>query len=426
MSDTLPYVKINLLNNQLGQSAASEDGTTLMVVSGVSVSGKFALGDLLGPYVLPTDANADGIDAAYDSTNVCLAYKHISDFFDSEATRGTELYVIVLANTVTMEDICDKDESYLAPILEQLGGKIKLVAVTRVPDATYQDTTMTTDTGFDDDVNAAVLTAKELVAREQAANRPIRIMIEGRNFTGVAADAFDYVDIATSPQSNGTMVFIGSNTVTAAEEAEYEPYAAVGYAIGILAGIQVHRNMGRVASGSLSIPEAEAGFSNGAGIKTLDETKWELLNKKGYVFFKTHQQLAGVFFNDDHTTTVTTDDYNKISNGRVIDKAQRITHAVYLQTVLDDFDTDFETGKISPAVLKDYEGRVENAINSQMISIPQGTSGKVNEITGSKATVDPFQDVISTGKILVKIGVGKKGIQRYLEADLGFQAPSAA
>lgn len=420
---TLPSVDVELNNGQRGQSAASEDGTSLLVVSGVS--GSFALGDLLGPYVLPTDANADGIDEAYDSDNKVLAYQHIVDFFDKPENRGTELYVVVVANTVTMAEICDKDENYLAPILEQLGGKIKLVGVTRVPDSGYIDDDMSVLSGFDDDVNAAVLKAKELIAREQLDNRPVRIIIEGRNFTGNAADSYDQIDVATSPQSNGTMIMIGCNTVVAAREAEYENYAAVGYALGVLASLQVQRNMGRVKNGALSIPLEQAGFSNGAGIRTLDGTKWELLNKKGYVFFKTHQQKAGVFFNDDHTTTVATDDYNKMSNGRTIDKAWRITHATYLETLLDDFNLVFETGKLHPVVVKDYEGIVENAINDQMINKPKVEAGKVNEITGCDAVIDANQDVQGTGVFKVEISVGKKGMQRKLTAKLGFKAPSA-
>lgn len=424
MSNTLPYVKIALLNNQLGQSAASDDGISLLVVSGVSVLGQFALGDLIGPLTIPTDINQVGIANDYDDANDCLAYQHIKDFYDKEENRGTELYVIVVAKTVTMEEICDKDLSYLAPKLEELGGKVKLVGITRVPDAGYI-AAMTTATGFDDDAKAATLKAKDLIDRERDANRPVRFMIEFRNCTGVAGDATDLIDVATSPQSNGVVPVMASNIEIAALKAEYLNYAAVGYALGVAASIQVQRNIGRVLNGSLSIPEEKAGFSNGAAIKTLDGTKWELYNKKGYVFFLKHQQYAGIFFNDDHTATVATDDYNKLSNGRTIDKAQRITHATYIETLLDDFDVDENTGKIDPTVLKNYESKVENAISSAMISGPENTSGKVKEIVGVNAVIDPFQNVISTNKLRVKIQVSKKGMQRYLEADLGFTPPQA-
>ena len=46
----LPRVTTALGNGNLGKVQASEDGIALLIVSGIAVSGKFALGDVQGPF----------------------------------------------------------------------------------------------------------------------------------------------------------------------------------------------------------------------------------------------------------------------------------------------------------------------------------------------------------------------------------------
>lgn len=409
MSNTLPDVDVIEENGNLGRSEAQADGTSGMVLSGVAVSGKFALGDILGPYSLPEDADADGINAAYDATNTCMVYQHIADFYDKPANRGTQLYIMVVAKTVTLTQMCTYTNAYAAKLLEQTEGKIKLLGVARIPDGGY---TPGVTKGFDDDAYAAIAKAQELAESEWTKHRPVRIIIEGRLFQGSASGLHDLRDIASTPAANKVGVVIGANTRIAALRSANNKYAAVGYTLGVMASLPVQRNIGRVLNGALSIVAEEAGFSDGTNISTQNDTNTELMNKKGYIFFRKHAQKSGIFFNDDHAACKLSDDYAYLSNGRIIDKAARITRQVYVENILDDFDVDAATGKIAPAVLKQYQGNVESEINSQMV-VP-------NEIVSVKATVDPNQDVQSTDKVVVGIKLRKKGTQRYLEANLGF------
>lgn len=102
---TLPNVTVIESNGNLGLLPANEDGASGIIVTGVA--GSFALGDVLGPFTSLKEVEDIGIDAAYDTTNSVLAHRHISDFFEG-AGQGTKLYVMVVASTVTMTQMCDK------------------------------------------------------------------------------------------------------------------------------------------------------------------------------------------------------------------------------------------------------------------------------------------------------------------------------
>ena len=92
-----PDVLIEQTDGNLGRVSANVDGITALVVSGVAVVGKFALGQVLTIFS-KQDAIALGIDEDYDQANKTLAFQHISDFYKG-AGEGNKLYVICLLYT---------------------------------------------------------------------------------------------------------------------------------------------------------------------------------------------------------------------------------------------------------------------------------------------------------------------------------------
>ena len=132
---SLPGNTITLGNGNIG-ALSGDDGVMGLMVSGIAVAGKFALGDVLGPFHSTQDAIDKGITPEYDTTNTTLAYKHIKDFFD-EAGNGRPLYVMVVAKTVTLSQQVDKDLTHAKKLLTTAGGRIKFVGATRVPDGAY-------------------------------------------------------------------------------------------------------------------------------------------------------------------------------------------------------------------------------------------------------------------------------------------------
>lgn len=399
---TLPNVIINQTNGNLGRVGVAEDGTSLLIGSGVAVSGKFALGDVLGPFRSLAEVEAAGIDAAYDATNECLMHQHASDFYLG-AGNGVALYMMVVADTVTMAQMADKTLTHVAKALSTAQGAIKLVAISRIP-----DTVGTIADQFEADIVSAVTKAQELVASEFAEpnHRPISVLIEGRNFGGTASSAKDFRTMA----ANRVSVVISQDAEVAARDAAYAKYANVGYALGVLAGLPVQRNIGRVKNGALTI--GSPALSSGTLMKDVSATDQETLNAKGMIFAKKHVGKDGYFFNDDHTCVALTDDYAFITSGRVMDKVSRIARTVYVEDLLDEIEIDAETGRLAVSTCKGFQASVESQVNAQMTAL--------GELAGISAYVNPAQNVQSTDKLSVNISIVKLGTARKIEAELGF------
>lgn len=401
----LPSAVVKLSNGNLGRLAPSEDGTSGLIVSGIAVVGQFALGDVIGPFTSLADAEAKGITSAYDTANNTIAWRHIKDFYDY-AGDGTELYVMVVAQTVTLAQQVDKTNNYLKKLLSTTLGNIKIWGCTFTPDGTY----VPAYTGqFETDLATAITNAKALIAEEFDLFRPTRGILEARNFQGSMSTATD-LRASAGPNANGVMIFAGQDWDYGQTVAYRNKYAAVGIALGKAARIAVQRNLGRVKDGPLLI--TTAGLSNGQKLSTFSESNQGAFNDRGYVFFRQHTGKAGYFFNDDHTAAPITDDYSQFSLGRTMDKAARITRSVYVEEILDDIEIDPTTGKLDPSTIKHYQGIVEKEIRANMV-------GNIDDVS---AFCDPNQNVLSTSQIKIKIKIVPKGTIRNIEAELGYSS----
>ena len=105
------------------------------------------------------------------------------------------------------------------------------------------------------------------------------------------------------------------------------------------------------------------------------------------------------------------DDYNSMANGRVMDKIQRIAYSVYAQRINDDYALSPE-GKVGVAELKGLQGSIEDAINPIMVG-----SGELSSFT---CYVNPDQDPIAAGKIVVNLKAQPRGYHKNIEVELGF------
>lgn len=404
-----PRVTIIQSNGNLGRLANFEDGIAAIVVSGVAVGGKFALGDVLGPFNELKDVEAKGVDEDYDATNTCLAWRHCKDFYD-HAPVGAKLYLMVVAKTVTMTQQGNKTLAYAKKLLETAEGKIKLLAITRVPDGAYSPVYADE---FEQDLWDAITNLQALYVDEFALHRPVSFIIEGRDWQGDVGATLDMRDDASSPKANRVTVMMGQDPEVAALGAHAAPYAAVGILLGRAAGIPVNRNVGRVKDGALDI--LTVGYSDNSAYPALSEADRDDLNDKGFVFFRAHTGKSGYYFNDDHTASVITDDYSALNRGRVMDKASRIARTVYLEELLDEIQVDQETGYLAVSTVKHFQGIIEKAINEQMTGF--------NEISGVSSFVDPNQNVLALDKIEVQVNIVPTGTAKNIEATLAFENP---
>jgi len=396
----LPKVEITLLNNQLGQIEATEDGVAGLLMTGVTTGGYATLGTTVLIKSLK-EAEDLGFTSSYDTTNTTNVHKCIADFYKNG--DGPELYINVVAKTNLMAAICNTANNILKKLLNDAGGRIRICAVTRVPDGGY---TPTYTNQIDSDVINAIPLAQALANEFAEAFKPVRIILDARDFQGNTTLLGDLKTLYTANR-----VALALMTDVSASD-----NAAVGLVLGRLAAIPVQRNIGRVKDGDLGIDNA---YLTGASttIDVLTDAQRDGIHDKGYIFARKYAAKSGYFFNDDPTAVAASDDYNSIARGRVIDKAIVITNQVYTEELLDDLDVD-ENGRIDPGVIKDYQSKIKKEIDAQMTI--------EDEISGCRVVIDPKQNVLSTNKVTVQLYIRPKFYSKEIAVELGFENPANA
>lgn len=384
----LPRVKINLGNGNLSQTAQTADGVVGLVITGQTVAGtdKVTIGK---SYQLFSLAQAEALGIAETGVNA-FAYQQLKDFY-AIAKTGAEIWIMLVASTVTLEGAADETNDFAAKLLQDAKGAIRTLAISK-----KSATGVTAGEGLDADVHTAVPKAQQLAETVTLRNRPIRVVLDGKDFTGVVADLKDYKE----DTKNRVAIFIGNS--------DGSKNAAIGAFLGRKASVSVQRNLGRVKDGA--IIDLQAYFTDGKPVEDY-EPAWNAIHKKGYIFLRSFVGRAGYYLNDNPTLTANEDDYNDLPRGWVIDKAHILAYQTFVDEILDDIPVA-EDGTISPALIKQWEAKIENVINQQMTAN--------SEISAVQAIIDPNQNIISTGKIEVTVRVLPKAYAKYIDVNLGF------
>jgi hypothetical protein len=328
------------------------------------------------------------------------AYQQIAEFYN-EAGVGAKLYVIIAANTETLTNMADKASTnhYGKVLLDYAQGEIGILGICRKPAAGYSPTLTH---GIDEDAVTAITKMQALAEDYHATFKPFVGIIEGRAFNGTVADLTDMAAASNN--------YVGVTLAASGELNDIDDTAAsVGLVLGRAAAVPVQRKIARVKDGALSIA---AGYY---GSDTVEDTDYESIDEKGYITIGKFANKTGYYFMDDILATDPTDDYSTISKRRTINKMIRIVYATYINELNDDIELTSE-GKLSPATAKYYEGLISNAVNTQMTSN--------SELSSFAAFVDVNQNVLSTGKVVIRCSAVPKGYSQEISVVLGFSNPA--
>ena len=393
---SLPAVNITKLNGALGSVPGTNDGIAGMVLSGIAVAEKIALNEAKQIFSLE-DAVALGLDEAYDTGNNLDVYFQIKQFY-SEAGKGKELWIMLIAQTVTMADIADiANINNAVKLLNAASGNIRLLGISRVPDSEY---TATITDGLDSDVWAAITNMQALAEDYASRMQPFRAVIAGRNWDGFAGN------LANLKERSDNRVAV---TLTGQKEANAN--ANIGIVIGCLAKNPVQRKISRVKSGALQLTEAY--LTDGETIESKIDALGSI-HDKGYIIYRTYEQKAGYFFNSDQTATADTDDYKYLARGRVIDKIVLLAYAKFINEVEEDIDIN-KDGTLPVAYVKSLQGEIEKAISTVMVA-----EGELSRID---CLIDPTQNILSTDLLNVEIKAIPKGYTSAIDINIGFSNP---
>lgn len=389
----LPNITINLQNGRLGRVAATDDGIAGIILTGNAVEGGLELNTA---YLLSSPRNLTTLKITEE--NNPLVYKDVSQFYE-KAGDGAELYLLVVSAVTTLTQMCSNtDGSPVHKLISFAKGRIRLLGFNRLPLEEYEAVVDTT--GIDEDAVQAGQTLHAVGESYAARINPFRALLPALLWDGSVANLY-------KPRES---TFNRVGYVMAADAIiDGVATAAIGQALGVLASISVHQNLGRVKNGLANL----SGWLTNGKTPEENDAMLDALHDAGYIIYRYYVNRNGYYFNDDPTAAPVSDDYGNISNGRVIDKAIILTYNAYIDELLDNVEVDGD-GYIPEPFCRYYEGLIENAIASQM-------SG---EISSYDAYVDPSQNVHSTSLVEVAIEITLKGTLRNIKALLGFKNPA--
>jgi hypothetical protein len=250
--------------------------------------------------------------------------------------------------------------------------------------------------------------------------RPIDILVEGRKMPAISGIT---LDMRSYNAPNVSMFWSREKTRAAALKAlavfgtKVDNYAAIGTYAGRVASIDVASNPGDATLGKLR-GYASAEFSNGSSVADLSDLAQDGLDTKGFVFATTRPGVVGFWFVDSHTCCAITNDYAYLERNRVINKAVRLANVSYQKFVLGKVFIDPTTGKISADTIGALTGDMKSVINDNM-------EGEIIN-DGTVVTMDPNQNVLTTGATNTIVEVLPIGINRRLNVKVQFRNPARA
>jgi hypothetical protein len=380
-----PKVTLIYANGNLLSDAGVIDGIAAICGTGVSVG-------LLGiPKVVFSldDAVAQGFTELAEPT----MYRHLKEFYSS-LSGNQELHVMIVPDTMTLTQMLDNtNASGAKKLINNAQGKVRLLGVFRKPVGGYNGGAAF----IDSDVPTAVTNAKVFAEARLAELQPLRIMVEGRVQNPAAANTFTP---KTSTNGFAGVVLGGSLN---------DGSASVGLMLGRAVRYGAQVKIGAVENGPLPVNEVYIGTSLLKDVANLDT-----LHGDGFITFTKHPRKAGFFYGIDRMCSI--DDYRLLAYGRLVDKAAVIAATVYIEQLEGEVDTE-PNGNVASYVVTFLEEQIKQQINVAMAS--------QISTNGVSVVINPAQNIINTGRLIVKIRIRPKGYKSFIDVELGLIAPTA-
>lgn len=387
----LPKVIFNIANGGLGRLSAEVQKVPAMVLTGNTVADKVFLGKSYQVFSLKEVENM-GIEK--EGVNA-FAYKQIEDFY-KQAVEGSELWIMLVSDATTQEQMADVNEPYASKLIADARGSIRVVGL-----AKQASDSSTAANGIDVDAGKAVVKAEELAKNFEDKYMPVRVLVAGNNFSGTVSDLTNYQE---SKFSHVAMLTANNDGTKS---------AGIGLLMGRLASIPAQRSIARVKDGA--VEEFNAYFTDGKKVEEYTNA-WEEIHKRGYIFLRTFAGRAGFYFSDDQTLVSVADDYSSLGRGLVMDEALVICYNTLVEELGDEvLMTD--DGKIHPAIIKNWQTNVESEIEGQMVA-----KGKLSSVA---CFIDDTQDVLATDKVVVTVQLQPVGYAKVIEVNIGFTTKTA-
>jgi hypothetical protein len=384
--------------------------TTAVVLNAVA-SDDIDLGSIY-TFISIEEAEAIGITKEYDSANNILVWHRLNRLF--KRNPSITIHFMPVAQTVTLTQMADKSNNYLAKVLRDKSGACVLAMIARNP-VFGDDPTIVT--GLDEDSINAMYKLEELNTFEESRDRYCDFFVEGRSFSGSASAVLNLRTL-TNECPNVTMVIMADYNVSSSLFI-FNDYAAVEDYVGMISKAAVSQNAGELIADFNLTDEAQGffligGLSSGNPVSNFSETALDLLNEKGYAFATTNPDVPGYFISDTPTCSKITSDYAYIENNRTIKKAIRLARIAIAPRVKSRIYVD-DAGKLKPEDRKELEVIGREALR------PMLSSGDIS--AGIDSYVDPEQNLLQSSALDYVLTFIPVPIGRLINIKIGFNNP---
>ncbi|MEQ8685446.1 MAG: DUF2586 family protein [Imperialibacter sp.] len=383
-----------------------QDGNSALVMQGVATA-DIALGAVKELRQLK-DAEALGLTKAYDATNNVRVWYNIKEFYrmlTKLGVSGVPLWIMLVDNTLDVDDACnvtmemmvDPEEEYAKKLIVETEGAVRLLGVVLNPDTGYTSTILD---GLDADVMAAIPKAQALADWAWDTDRPISVILEGREFDGTAAAAQDLRAITDVEAEDVLTTILQDWSYADGLDTLGKLHAAVGTVLGCAAAIRVNQHIGEVQTMNIQDVGRDAfvipGISSHEQWKEI-EADAETFKTKGYIMGEKYAGYNGVYLNEDYTCTPYIEDADGVLNvhnlnlSRARGKIKRALRNAYLPKVKSVQLIDAATGFLTEGGVATF-----NKIGDDVFLDMQ----RAGEISEGKAYTNPESDLLTPPRIL--------------------------
>ncbi len=381
----LPKITFNIATDGLDRNSDAIEKVPGFVLTGNTVADKVTIGK---SYQIFSLAMAEDLGIKASGVNT-FAHKHIAAFYE-QAPTGTALWFMLVSDATTMTQMADVTENYAKNLIEE-AKNIRVLGLLKK--ATGAETIAG---GLDQDVATAIVKAQALADHFAQKYFPIRIIVSGNRFNGTFADLTDFK----------TAAYRNVNVLIANDDGASE--ASIGLNLGRQAAIPSQRRQNRIKDGAVITDQAY--FTNGEKVETLQDT-WDAIDEKRYTFFRNFSNRSGYYFTGDQTLVGFEDDFSTLAPGFVIDETVLIAYDVLVEELSDEVAVD-AAGKIHPAIIKSWQGAIDNRVKTDMV--------ETGKLSGFSSYIDENQNVLQTDKISITLKPQPVGYADAIEVNIGF------
>lgn len=151
-------------------------------------------------------------------------------------------------------------------------------------------------------------------------------------------------------------------------------------------------------------------FANGQVYTEVSDGAIVNLDTLGYCFLIKVQDLNGSFHNRPYTCVSLTNDYAFIHSNRTIDKSIKNLRSTILPAVASEIDVNSD-GTLSGDVINYFKSLGKQGLDTMI---------RFSELSNYAIIIDPAQNILSTGELVLTAKLQPKGIADFITINVGF------